>query len=845
MNLKRLFGSAVLLAALMLGAEDRVIIQQPQEFFIGLHDNQAWMLPAWDGRGRVVVSLEHRLDFPRLGGWNPCWQIFVNDRLLSAMADRNTPRLLNKPLTSVHSDFGVYRACKGDKWFALYSPDYEMAITKFLPADMEAYKVKVDISDALSRNEPNLLRIRFGSELEGHYRNWGIRRRPALAVRNFSVVQEETETKLKPIPAEKDFVKVGKVPRPDFTCNEKQDGLEFTFGGQTFTVRSVFSIPGERLKTATIGDEGNPFYKVERKLEKKENRVDVFDTFTNISDKLIGIRIAYEMDSERYPKIYLAGDSSPSRTSNQDGRNPSAFFPDSEHGVGLGLLAQDDVFRVQNVQYCEKGKAGIKTENFALSPGESRTVEWSVYPVMSDDYFDFVNEVRRDWDVNFTIPGQLHLSMNVFTDWQKDPARAVEFHRKRGITMNVYGVHYWRYMGGERKDWRAAVFGPAIMKDISRVNIEGKIETREVEPLRQFEKGIFETAKKILPDLKRFYYIHTQWSTEPDDYETYADSALRTKDGKFYTGIEEPYHFFVPTLTNSYGKAMLETVDKILDFYDPEGIYVDEMTCSPLRITYGEWDGVSVELDKNNEVKNKIGYVTLLKLPFMMKLYDKILNEHKKLMIGNFVPETRTERQAHFPRFEETCNSWWIFYSHLYTPIQLGDASTYGQTAEENMADIRNAMSNGALYYYYGNTAASPTITSKMYPFTPIEIHSRWLMGKERILTCVSGDFGWYGGKNLAEIFVYDASGKPTGDYSAEFFSDNGEIRVRLMLKPGQCAVILPIPVEAEFQGDVRLLDPRYENGTIHCRTSGNGTVVLKKADETKTITVSQPDIQF
>ena len=28
-----------------------------------------------------------------------------------------------------------------------------------------------------------------------------------------------------------------------------------------------------------------------------------------------------------------------------------------------------------------------------------------------------------------------------------------------------------------------------------------------------------------------------------------------------------------------------------------------------------------------------------------------------------------------------------------------------------------------------------------MFPFTPIEIHSKWLVGKERILTCVSGDF--------------------------------------------------------------------------------------------------------
>ena len=269
------------------------------------------------------------------------------------------------------------------------------------------------------------------------------------------------------------------------------------------------------------------------------------------------------------------------------------------------------------------------------------------------------------------------------------------------------------------------------------------------------------------------------------------------------------------------------------------------MTCSPLRLSYDMWDQVSVELDRNNNVKNKIGYVTLLKMPFMMKLYDQIINRHRRLLIGNFGPETRTERQFHFPRFEETCHSWWIFYSHLYTPIQLGDVSTYGRTPEENMADIRNAMKNGTLYYHYANTTASPTITQKMFPFTPIEIHSKWLVGKERILTCVSGDFGWHGGKNLAEIYVYDKFGKSTGDYSAEFFADKGDVRVRLQLRDGQCAVILPIGIEADFKGDVRLLEPRYENGVFSCKAAGNGSIVLKKGNIRQTITVNQPNIQF
>ena len=136
--MRKLIHFAVIFLSLLLTAKDKILIRQPQECFIGLHDNQVWQLPPWDGKGRVVVCFEQRLDFPRLGGWNPCWQISVNDQLLSAMADRNTSRLLNKGLTAVHSDYGVARVCNGDKWYALYSPDYEMAITKFLPANLEA-----------------------------------------------------------------------------------------------------------------------------------------------------------------------------------------------------------------------------------------------------------------------------------------------------------------------------------------------------------------------------------------------------------------------------------------------------------------------------------------------------------------------------------------------------------------------------------------------------------------------------------------------------------------------------------------------------------------------------------
>ena len=85
--MKKLVILTVLFFAVLANAKNQILLQQSQECFIGLHDNQVWQLPPWNGKGRVVVSFEQRLDFPRLGGWCPCWQISVNDKLLS-VADK-------------------------------------------------------------------------------------------------------------------------------------------------------------------------------------------------------------------------------------------------------------------------------------------------------------------------------------------------------------------------------------------------------------------------------------------------------------------------------------------------------------------------------------------------------------------------------------------------------------------------------------------------------------------------------------------------------------------------------------------------------------------------------------
>ena len=150
----------------------------------------------------------------------------------------------------------------------------------------------------------------------------------------------------------------------------------------------------------------------------------------------------------------------------------------------------------------------------------------------------------------------------------------------------------------------------------------------------------------------------------------------------------------------------------------------------------------------------------LLKLDFTLDLFDHVMNKRGKLFIGNFSPETRSERRFRFPRFEETYSSRWIALSHLYTPIQLGDMLTYANTPKDMAADQRMALKRGALYYHYCGGTGCPTLSSKMFPFTPVELHGGWLVGKERILTAVSGEFGWRGESPEVDVFVFDELGR-------------------------------------------------------------------------------------
>ncbi len=796
--------SGVLLAALAVwgpAAFCATLLDAPACTNIPNRQSCAWTFPGVDaGNGRVVLEFRHRIDYPRAAGWCPCWQLEVNGRTLTAAATRQESRLLNKPYELRHRHFGrAFADNHSDKWYSLYLPDFHAADGEFVPATSEATRIALDISDVVRTTSANEVRIR--AHVPGTlYSVQGAQGRSrALVVGELKVKVEDVPTKLARVVEREVRATIKDVPVARFAIRRSGDGFTVDIGGEDVLVRSAFSVPGGGV--AEMGGRDSletPYYAVTRKVKVEKNRIDVCDTFASKTNALIGVKIRYEIPQKGFDPVYVAGDPSPSAEEFEGGRHPSVFGVKSGKGVSVALLAQDDVFRVQNVQYCKDGAFGIRTDGLALKPGEPRTVEWSIYPGASEDYYDFVNAVRRDWDVNFPIDGVFTFSLNNYASYDK--TRAVRAKTCESIRMQTMPVHYWVHIRNPKyQTYRDCVWGMGLNAPRVRVRLSDteSMET-DPQPLNDFERLCIARCRAFTPDTKVFSYIHDQISSAADDAK-YEECRMIDVKGRpmFYRTMKGggTSKIFVPTKDNLYGRDFIKLVDWTLDNFDLDGIYHDELNHCNSRLYYGTnlWDGATVELDESNNVKRKLSYVCLLKLDFTLELFDQIMNRRGKLLVGNFSPETRSERKFRFPRFEETYNARWIALSHLYTPIQLGDMLTYANTPKDMAADQRMALKRGALYYHYCGGTGCPSLTSKMFPFTPIELHAGWLVGKERILTAVSGEFGWRGEKPDVEVFVFNELGREVKGYPFATRDTAGGRIFALELKPDHCAAIVKV----------------------------------------------------
>ncbi len=706
--------------------------------------------PATPKEREGVVALKARLQSPKVAGHNPGMRLLLNGTAVSG------DRLLNKPAKVRSRGGAIWSMHAGERLTTWYSPDFQSP-------DLDAYYGLVDnvkpcefvlkVTDLLKVGENTLTIEDVGQ------------------VQNPLVVGDvRLEFQMPPPPPRK---KAGPptgpleayAPGPQRTAFKAKDAgagrLEVTVGGERFVVESRFSTP----KPAWVSGQ-NEFFDYRREVETRPDALVVRETFTNRTKENLGLMQRHEVSlGEGLKRLWLAGlEQGGTSGAMSQPANPTAFAATAGHGVGL--IALSDPFRVHVATYAAGGKIGIADNNFVLRPGASHTAEWAIVPTAAPDYWQFLNAARRVMDANFTTDGGFaFFRAGRLTEPWSDPQTADFIHNKdaRYVCASI------PYIGGHVS--HGTLFQKADFAEFRRA---------------------FERRRKLVPGVKNLVYFHCFLDASPDAAQKFADSVQLRPDGKQGDYGDPVYKLFLPLATNSFGPAVAKNVDIILDTIGAEGVYWDEHEYSAYTYHYGEpWDGVTGDIDPQKmTVTQRKSSVTLLTEAWRLAQAKRILARGP--LIGNGPPVTRAMAALKFPCFVETGSISHCAQAQLHSPIALGDHLTE-RTEKDAYGVMLGALDYGCVYHWYDDVHLIPThysLTRYMYPFTPVELHNGYVIGKERILTKKSGLFGW-GDASQHEVHVFNDEGREVEGFKAPLVRRDGKTYTELRLAEDWSAAIV------------------------------------------------------
>jgi len=771
----------------------RIPIGQTQRFNFGT-------LPQKDTT--VLLDIVSRLDSETFGGSMYFLKIELNGRLVAAAKTRTVNRLVNRPLVSPIAPNLPYAWFGAEAWRVLYAPDFQGALRyKYYVGN--PYRISLDVTDLINPAAENRLEI-TNQASSSHAR--AAKRSADLVIDSLTV-----RTRLGASPtmqivdgADEDVINHGTPGAgPAKYRGRVLSGGGFTVetGDRTFAFASVMSYPaagwnrlrpaaevdatgqkGWTVRVRTAADGGKvvsrgPDYELDRTIRFTPRRIDVADRITNLhpGDKL-GLMVRHEVSLKGVvARVRLAGNPNPAVNRYYANANPSVYV--ALEDIGLGIICQDDVFRNQAWLFydAERESAGLEDPYLCLQPGGEYTLRWSVYPVASADYFDFVNLVRQDWGSNYTLHGAWCF-FNPDTILAMPTAFLQDNFRRLGIKYAVY-------CGGwvDRKhDQKKIGFGTGVMDPY----------------WADFRRRLREAAQKIratVPECKVLVYYDTQRDTSDGGHERFRDSWLTDARGRQlsteWSGVYSLTWSVVATLENSFGKAMLKVADQYFDEIGVDGLYWDEMEATgygvPL-IAHTIPDGYSCLLNKETyTIEREIGITSILGKAHRAAVIDRV-RAHGGIVMGNGPTTNRVLLAKQVQRMVEIQhNDYWCYQGNLDTP--LGYASSRMDFGNWIRGLRMGTLLVGTRYTY------DYDFSRYVFPFTPIELHAGYLLGKERIITIHDGNFGWPGERCLVQVHHFDRDGKRTGKAFATAITHEAKTKVEIPY--GEAVVLERLPV--------------------------------------------------
>jgi hypothetical protein len=681
-------------------------------------DARSVTLPAVDPPARLAFRA--RADYPRRAGSNLFLRLLVNGEEVGLMRDRRTRRLVGAPPVFGPSlkpfDFGRWRIAYGSS-----------ATTELV----------LDVSDLVRPGSPNVVTFEHGAATSAGP--------TPLVVEDVRLERAEGIAAFAPRTAPPDWTtpRLMLPPPPRFEVSHQAHEVTVTRGGRTIAVGSAI---------------GGGTHEWHRAVTASETHVEVRDTIRNPTATAIGMGVRHFVGTKA-PWVHLGGRTEPDVDDAYDPWNPTVFAP--VPGGGVGLVAEDDVLRQQvRVDY-DAGTAttGLRTDMLCLDPGESVTLVWSIYPTRTDNYWDFINTVRREWDVDRTIPG----AYVWFTPDQilalGDDALRAALERRRVAVASMWGG--WIDPSRTERPPRIG-FGTAVLDDAFAA-LRARIRTAVAK------------LHAARPGIRVLLYFDAQRDSTPDARRRFEDSLLEPVERTDWGGRYSPSWSMVPTSENRFGRALAGVAAAMRDL-GADGLYWDEMDAvdySAPRITRGTWDGHTCGVDDAKGVRRKLGLANLLSDEVKLAL----VRDHP--VLGNSPPTTR-RLQHRLAMIEGQHNRVWGSFAHLATPLAyIGARSDWAAVVEQ----IDAGMLVAATRLDYGWDAP------RMFPFTPEYIQPGTLRGRERIVTTRPGTHGWIDRDGAVRAFRYDRDGHEAPAHWHVKHRGHG-VLVRVRLGPGEAGVI-------------------------------------------------------
>ena len=732
-------------------------------------------------------------------------------------------RLMNKPFFFTYTAGGE-GAWFGENWVVYYGLDWDDALaikTASAVEPGELHHYVFDVTPLLRPDQTNTLEIRncaytvrhatHGSDCPLIVKD--------LTLRHFEPAEQKYTEALRLPPA-------GVVVPRDYSTTDYRaemlptGAIQVSCAGGKHLVESIYSYPGgigngfhsdARLKAEPqweVRREGTAlavvgrgrFYRVERKVSRRGSYLAVVDRITNTGPDDLGMVIKNTVRlGPATQEVYLCGNRNVTfagqLSADEEGDaenvtqefeatfssyNPTFFVKSGEGGLGIAVL--DDVVRIQAKVFAQRKVGGVYTDRFALAPGKSYDLTWSIVPVAAGGYYEFINTLRA-------VEG-----LNVF---ECDSAAVGKWYMGRWEEPKLA-----KWLNDRKLKY--LIVGP-IVPGMDEKSRHGPVFMDHANVVVPEYRQLVEKVHKLRPGTKVLTYFATMHCLDEGDHKQRAQSCLRINSRGQPARYARDYFCAHVDGRDPYSAELRRYVDFCLDTIGFDGLFWDVMACARERdIDYSRWDGHSAILDESYRIRRKISIQGIEGIPFFVELIERIYAKDK-VLIADYFSGAKTvlaalKKHRVLGTMEGNALGRNLVRTHLHTPLTMRgaeDPTDMDRCFQQIVQNVRSNLRHGSLYVFYGPWVdlRHSISTDHIYPITPVELHPGYIIGRRKMVTTRSGAYGWPRSQcSDIKVHLYNVRGEKVRHRLRAF--EQGDLRmVKLDLACDDLAVLERVPI--------------------------------------------------